>query len=69
MRCRNLRSAMYSARKTTRREICDTIKEAGMDATIICVNSMAKPSREKKNKKILLNKGDGLIGDLPLNRA
>ena len=39
---------LYSARKTRRREICDIIKEAGMAATIICVKSKAKPSRQKK---------------------
>ena len=63
---------LYSARKTRRREICDIIKEAGMAATIICVKSKAKPSRQKKEiekKKKLLDERDGLIGDLPLNRA
>ena len=62
---------LYSARKTRRREICDIIKEAGMAATIICVKSKAKPSRQKKEieKKNLLDERDGLIGDLSLNRA
>ena len=42
-----------------------------MAATIICVKSKAKPSRQKKEieKKNLLDERDGLIGDLSLNRA